>query len=292
MSNGAASTIAADRQTWVGSGGLELIAEVGGDPQGLPIVLLHGGGQTRHSWSKTGRLLGTRGYRVINLDLRGHGESAWAPDGDYRLDTFAADLAAVVAELHAPPVLIGASLGGATSLMLAGRDHAPPLHALVLVDIVPDLNQTGSNRIESFLRSGMNGFASIDEAAAAVAAYKGNKARAPSANGLKRNLRVGADSRYYWHWDPRFIDGPQAVADPKMPERLQHAAAKVRCPVLLVRGGESDLTDAGGVHDLRRLLPDLEVAEVSGATHMVVGDLNDEFNGAILAFLERRATRT
>src|SRR5882757_10873228 len=99
-------------------GGLSVAADVGGDPSHPAVILLHGGGQTRHSWAGTMRELLAQGYHVINLDARGHGNSDWAKDGDYGLKALAADLRAVIGTLSSKPVLVGASMGGATGLYL------------------------------------------------------------------------------------------------------------------------------------------------------------------------------
>ena len=98
-----------------GAGGLALAADVAGPEDGTPVVLLHGGGQTRHSWAGTWRVLVDSGYRALSVDLRGHGDSAWPEDGDYSFDAFAEDVVAVAASLRSPPILIGASLGGLAS---------------------------------------------------------------------------------------------------------------------------------------------------------------------------------
>src|SRR5690554_6123003 len=103
--------------------GLRLGADVGGDPAAPPVILLHGGGQTRYSWGRAARELAQSGYHVIALDLRGHGESEWATDGDYSLDAFVGDLRAVITSLDQPPALVGASLGGATSLLCLGESE-------------------------------------------------------------------------------------------------------------------------------------------------------------------------
>ena len=102
---------------FVGAGGLELRADAFGDRSGPTVLLLHGGGQTRHSWGGTARLLAERGWRAVAVDLRGHGESAWAPDGRYSIDDFAADVVAVAGALGQRPVLVGASLGGVAALV-------------------------------------------------------------------------------------------------------------------------------------------------------------------------------
>src|SRR5271157_2433704 len=107
---------------FAGAKGVELVADVGGDPAAPAIILLHGGGQTRHSWGGAMRELVTRGYHVINLDARGHGDSEWAADGDYSLDVLAQDLERVIGTLRSRPALVGASMGGATALLVAGKD--------------------------------------------------------------------------------------------------------------------------------------------------------------------------
>ncbi len=225
-----------------------------------------------------------RGYHVISTDARGHGESQWASDGDYSLDTLVGDLKRVVETLTSRPALVGASLGGATALLLAAMQ--PQLVAsLILVDVVPEISTEGAIRIRNFMRSGLRGFATLDAAAEAVAIYNPRRPRPESSAGLSRNLRTGADGRFYWHWDPLFLDAPQ-VANPAMiAERLNWAAEQVRIPTLLVRGSQSDIVTDAAVIEFRGHLPQLEVFDVSGASHMVVGDSNDAFNEGIFGFL-------
>jgi len=227
-----------------------------------------------------------RGYHTINLDARGHGDSEWAADGDYTLDTLAGDLACVVKTLRSRPVLVGASLGGATSLLLAGMQPQLPA-ALVLVDIVPQIDSQGADRIRGFMRSGFGGFATLEEAADAVAAYNPLRPRPKSDSGLMKNLRRGADGRFYWHWDPRLLDERASAEPPMFTERLNSAAERVAVPTLLVRGMKSDIVTDAGVADLRQHLTRLEVLDVSDAGHMVAGDKNDAFNEGVLRFLRR-----
>jgi pimeloyl-ACP methyl ester carboxylesterase len=268
--------------------GVKLAADIGGDPAASAVILLHGGGQTRHSWSGAMRSLLARGYHTINLDARGHGDSGWAADGDYTLDTLAGDLECVVQTLRAPPVLVGASLGGVTSLLLAGM-KPQLIAALVLVDIVPQIDLQGAGRIRGFMRSGFGGFATLEEAADAVAAYNRTRTRPKDYAGLMKNLRRGADGRLYWHWDPRLLDKMQAAEPTMFTERLNVAAQRIRVPTLLVRGMKSDIVTDAGVADFRRHLAQLEVLDVQDAGHMVAGDKNDAFNQGVLDFLERCA---
>jgi pimeloyl-ACP methyl ester carboxylesterase len=277
-------------ESFNGAAGLRLAADVGGDPAGPPVLLLHGGGQTRHSWRTTFGALAARGFHVINLDARGHGDSGWAPDGDYALPALAADLQAVIQTLARPPALVGASMGGATALYLLGQAHAKPLaSALVLVDIVPRLEVAGSQKIGNFMRANPGGFATLEEAADAVAAYNPHRPRPKDPSGLMKNLRRRADGRLYWHWDPKFVEREVAAEPPQFIESLVAACAGVKIPTLLVRGMNSDIVSDAGVADLKRLVPHSEVFDVHGAGHMVAGDSNDAFNDAIMAFLGRAA---
>jgi pimeloyl-ACP methyl ester carboxylesterase len=273
------------------SGGLHLAADVGGDPAGPAVVLLHGGGQTRHSWSGAMRSLLARGYYVINLDARGHGDSDWSPERRYAFEDMAADLRAIVETLPEPPALVGASLGAATSLVLVGTSRAPLARCLVLVDLVPEAEEEGVQRIRAFMAANPHGFASVEEAADAVAAYYPHRPRPKDPSGLLKNLRRRADGRLYWHWDPAFLESMRSDTPAQFAERLLAASRGVTVPTLLVRGQRSDVVGDTGVAGLRAALPQLEVVEVAGAGHMVAGDRNDAFNAGVIAFLDRHLRR-
>src|SRR6201996_5837889 len=105
-------TIAAETFTTSGVGGTRIVADRLGDPAAPAVVFLHGGGQTRRSWGRAAAAVAERGWQAITVDLRGHGESDWSDDGDYRVTTFAHDVLEVLRALPPRPVLVGASLGG------------------------------------------------------------------------------------------------------------------------------------------------------------------------------------
>jgi pimeloyl-ACP methyl ester carboxylesterase len=281
--------------TWLdGDGGHRLAADAGGPHDGPTVVLLHGGGQTRHSWSGTWRLLADAGWRALSVDLRGHGDSAWAPDGDYGHDAFARDVAAVARSLHQPPVLVGASLGGIASL-LAITD-APVqeelARALVLVDVAHRIEDAGRDRIRQFMTSHLDGFDTLEQAADAISAYNPHRPRPKDLSGLGKNLRHGDDGRWRWHWDPSFMVGKLGSPDETRTtdigvDRLGAAVDHLRLPTLLVRGRSSDLLSEEGAQEFLARAPHAEYADVAGAGHMVAGDRNEVFNKAILDFLDR-----
>ena len=276
-----------------GRDGNRIVADEAGDPADPPVVLLHGGGQTRHSWGTTLGAVAARGWRAYAIDLRGHGESQWADDGDYTLDAFAGDVLAISHALDQPPALVGASLGGIASLAAIGEHTDETVaRALVLVDVAPRIEEQGRMRIGLFMMEHMDsGFASLDEVADAIQAYNPHRPRPSDLGGLQKNLRRGDDGRWYWHWDPAFIGGRLGSPDETRssivdPERLGKAARGLTVPTLLVRGRVSDLLSEEGAQELLELVPHAQLVDVAGAGHMVAGDRNDLFNDAVVTFLE------
>ncbi|HKE76905.1 MAG TPA: alpha/beta hydrolase [Acidimicrobiales bacterium] len=274
--------------------GLDLAADAYGPPDAPPVLLFHGGGQTRHSWDGTARMLGDAGWRATTVDLRGHGDSDWSPDGGYGLDTFAADvraLARAAGAAGAEPVLVGASLGGLASLVAIADadDPAAVARGLVLVDVAPRLEPEGIARIGEFMVGHLDGFASLEEVADAVAAYNPHRPRPKDLSGLRKNVRLREDGRWHWHWDPAFVGGGGPIDEPRSytnEDRLEAAAATLALPTLLVRGRQSDVLSEEGARQLLALVPHARYVDVGGAGHMVAGDRNDAFNDAVRGFLD------
>ena len=280
-----------------GLDGVTLAADAEGNPDDPVVLLFHGGGQTRHAWGGAVGALAARGWYAVTFDLRGHGESTWSPDGVYDIGRFAGDVAAV-ARTFRRPVLVGASLGGLSSLAALGEGGVPDAAGLVLVDVTPKVEQKGVNRIRDFMRLGVDGFDSLDAVADAVASYIPSRPRPKDVSGLRKNVRQREDGKWVWHWDPAFFapidhtvvaeaDGEPTAGRFSPPERLEAASRAITVPTLLVRGGSSDVVSEEGAKQLKELIPHAEVVDVAGAGHMVAGDRNDRFNLAVIEFLER-----
>lgn len=267
------------------SGGVRLEAELWGSGDDPPVLLAHGGGQTRLAWRTTAARLAATGFFAVAVDLRGHGGSDRS--ADYSLTAFRDDIVALARRLGRP-VLVGASLGGQTSLLAEGETAGGVGRALVLVDVAPTLEDGGVQRIMAFMERHLDGFATIDDAVDAVIAYQPHRPARPDASGLRRYLREGPDRRLYWHWDPAFLAQARHHID-RLWERATAAAAHVAIPTLLVRGGCSDVLGPAGVAELRRLIPHAETTDIADAHHMVAGDENDAFTAAVLEFLESTA---
>ncbi|GHF36005.1 alpha/beta hydrolase [Amycolatopsis bartoniae] len=272
-----------------GADGQTLVADViepgAADSSGPTVLFLHGGGQTRGSWRATATRIAGEGWRTVSVDQRGHGESPWRPDGRYDNGDYAADLIAV-ARRWPRPVVVGASLGGLAGLLAVG-ELGLDVRGLVLVDVAVSNRVDGSDQIRGFMTAHPDGFADLDEAADAVAAYLPGRRRPRSVDGLRRNLRRHEDGRYHWHWDPRFLDHDRGRGEAAR-ERLANAARRITAPVLLVRGGRSELVDDHAVSELLALIPHARVSVVDKAHHMVAGDDNETFGREVVRFV--RAT--
>ena len=265
-----------------------------GPESGMPVLLAHGGGQTKRAWKRVTAMLAATGFRTIALDLRGHGESAWAADGAYDILDFAQDLVAIAGALDQAPALIGASLGGLAGIMAEGRVAPGSFASLTLVDITPKMEAGGVARVVGFMAAhAREGFASPDDAARVIAEYLPHRPSRKASSGLAHYLRRRDDGRYYWHWDPAFIDGvmrrhAEGGDDSDFGHsELGEAAARLALPVHLIRGGSSDLVSPEAAAHFRALVPNAAYSDIADATHMVVGDQNDAFGDSILDFLIR-----
>lgn len=262
--------------------GLTLRADVYGPVDGPPVLFFHGGGQGRRSWSGAARRIGAAGYRAFSIDLRGHGESGWAADGDYLLDAFARDVEALLDSFDRPVTLVGASRGGQAALV--GGSRRPGKVALVmLADVAPLLRDAGVDAMRSFFAASASGFDTVDDAADALAHHLGlPRRRDPT--GLAKAMRQGDDGRLYWQWDPRTVS-PEFLNPPSEGLALEQAAIRIKDPVVLVRAELSTIVTDESEALFRQLTPQLEVVLARGVGHMVTGDRNDAFADTLLGHL-------
>lgn len=279
------------RVLFTGTAGNTLVADRHGS--GAPVLLLHGGGQTRHAWGGAAGALAVEGWCAFTLDQRGHGDSDWVEGGAYRFADYAGDLCQVAGAIRdqygIAPVVIGASLGGLAAMLAQHR--APELmRAIILVDVTPRMEAQGVDRILTFMgENSSDGFATIEQAAEAVAAYLPHRTRPVNPVGLAKNLRTSEDGRLRWHWDPAFLTAQSSMMqDYKATEQsLVNAARNISCPALLVRGAMSDLVSEELAEEFLAITPHAEFADVQNAGHMVAGDENDVFINALQTFMTK-----
>jgi pimeloyl-ACP methyl ester carboxylesterase len=268
--------------------GIELVVECRGGADAPPVVFAHGFGQTRHAWSDTASSLAATGWRCITADARGHGDSGWRDDGNYDFGQFIDDLVMITrwstaSPAPAKPVLVGASMGGLLGIMAQARHDA--FRALILVDITPRWENAGVERIIAFMRAHPDGFASLDDAADAIARYLPHRGRRKSPESLRQLLVPLDNGCLRWHWDPRLLE---RVADGSEREQaaLLEAARAIRVPTLLISGARSDVVSAATIAEFLDCVPHARHVRVAQATHMVAGDRNDAFAAAVHDFIE------
>lgn len=277
------------RRTFTGAHGQTIAAEAVG--QGQPVLLAHGGGQTRAAWSKVSRALAKAGYQAIAIDMRGHGESEWSPSGAYHFSDYAADLVAIAETLQGKPSLVGASLGGLAGLLAEGELRPGIFSSLTLVDVTPQLEPEGVAQILGFMAAHIDeGFATADEAAAAIGAYLPHRKQRGPSETLERYLRKCEDGRLRWHWDPQFITAASQSSPEDSEARFAAAARRLRLPVHLIRGASSNLVTTEAAQQFLQFAPHATYTDIAGAGHMVVGDRNDAFTEAIVGFLREQAS--
>jgi pimeloyl-ACP methyl ester carboxylesterase len=260
-------------------------------PRGL-VLLAHGGGQTRHSWGGTARALAAQGITAVTMDQRGHGDSDWVESSAYDFNAFANDMSCAASQIRGQtgvkPAIVGASLGGLAGLFAAGNETGDDAFAaLVLVDITPKMKVDGVRRIIGFMSEhSQQGFANVEEAADAISAYLPHRPRPTDLSGLSKNLRQGNDGRFRWHWDPKFISTRADAEHHAKEVEAQgfQAARRLKMPVLLVRGRESELVGESEVDAFIEAVPHAKFADIAGARHMVAGDRNDVFTDVLLTF--------
>ncbi|MEU4704352.1 alpha/beta fold hydrolase [Nonomuraea dietziae] len=245
---------------------------------GAPVILLHGGGLTAHTWDLV--CLGLRGAaRLVALDLRGHGDSDWSDD--YRIDTMAADVVAAADHLGFDRVrLVGMSLGGVIAAHVA--DARPDLvERLVLIDVAPGVDFDSTRRVRDFM-AGLGPVRDLETVVEAAMRVNPQADRASVAYRMSTLFRRAPDGDWVPKGDLRPPDFPAILA---VIDRLADQLTKT--PVLLVRGGRSRVLPQAAAERLVGQIPDGRLVVVPDAGHNVQEDNPAALTTALRAFLTR-----
>jgi pimeloyl-ACP methyl ester carboxylesterase len=263
--------------------GVVLALERFGDASDPSLLFAHGFGQTRHAWSDSAGLLAAQGWQCLTADARGHGNSGWCDDGLYDFAQFVDDLVLLARRSNQIPILIGASMGGLLGLIAQATHEV--FRALVLVDITPRWESAGVERIIAFMRAHPDGFASVDDAADAIARYLPHRRERKSPERLRQLLVPLDNGRLRWHWDPRLLNRIANDSE-RHQQGLLEAARRIRVPTLLISGARSDVVSESTIAEFLACVPHARHVRVARATHMVVGDCNETFAAAVRDFIE------
>lgn len=244
------------------------------------VVMLHGGSQQAHSWDFVSLPLSEH-YHIVAMDQRGHGDSDWAPDGDYSIEAHQADIDGFVAALGINGFhLIGHSMGGRNSYVWASR-NPNKLRSLVIVDTGPVAQSRGRNRIQNF-RELPDELDTFEEFADRVQEYTG-RSREQTLGALKYSIRQRADGKWSWKYD-KLLRTPGRQGPLWSQEKLWEAVKKISCPTLVVRGAKSDIFADQTMRSMQQVIPDCQTVTVPGAGHLVAGDNPVDFLAAVRNF--------
>jgi esterase len=235
-----------------------------------PLVFLHGGALTAHTWDVVCLTLRDH-YHCVALDQRGHGDSDWADD--YSHERHCEDIEGFIDHLGIDrTVLVGQSMGGLNSIVVAGRG-AKPLAALVIVDVGPELNLDGTKRIGDFVRNSPEG-GSLDDFIAKAMEFNPRRDPILLRRSLLHNLRQQPNGKWNWKWDPgRMRDGAARIEDHIAGmRRLWSEVEKIDCPTLVMRGAKSDVFSDANAEKFANALPNGRWTRIPDAGHTVQGD--------------------
>lgn len=254
-----------------------------GAPSQPPILCLHGITQTAHSWDEVAADL-SRNYRVLCLDQRGHGDSDWAPDGDYTRQTQAADVDAVTDALGLSRfVLTGMSMGGINSITFTAA-HPHKVRALVVVDVSPEVQRQGVEHIRSFIQAS-DVLDTFEEFVERAHRFNPRRSLENLRSRLSHNLKQLPDGKWTWKYD-KALRSPQRGFQTSALQNLWDDVHAIRCPTLIIKGGESDILSAESAEKLQAAIPNSRLAVVPGAGHSVMGDNPSAFVAAVRPFLQ------
>ncbi|MCY3638371.1 MAG: alpha/beta hydrolase [Chloroflexi bacterium] len=255
-----------------------------GNPDNPPMLLLHGFAQTCHSWDFVA--LGfSDDYHVIVLDQRGHGDSDWAPDGDYSPETQQKDISAVVDSLGLEGfVLMGLSMGGRNSFTYAANNPGK-VKALVIVDAAPQNMTQGTDNIRNFVQQD-DELESVDAFVDRVLQFNPRRDRQQVRGSILHNLKELPNGNWTWKYDRALRrPGRRMGSDPDTEQRLWGYIRSLQCPTLLVRGGASDIVALDTADRMHQAIPNSRLATIEGAGHLVMGDSPSGFQNAVTEFI-------
>ena len=258
-----------------------------GNPDNPPLVLLHGVGQTCHTWDLFAAAMSPH-FHVMAFDQRGHGDTDWAPDKDYSRKTMVKDAEAFTTALGLDRFfLTGMSMGGANSLAFSGQ-NPDRVEALVVVDVGPRVENKGVQHIRNFMKD-FREFDSLDDAAAVI--HKFNPRRPLEVirqYTVVYNLKQLPSGKWTWKYDTYFSEGHSRGDVKQMEQELSTEVKKISCPTLLVKGAESDVLSLDGARLLQAAVPGSEFALIPGAGHSVMGDNPPAFEAAVREFYQKK----
>lgn len=248
-----------------------------GTPEAQPLVMLHGIARVARNFAHLAPHFAAR-YRVIAIDVRGHGDSDWDPKGAYLVEDYTADLAALAERLGLRDVVLwGNSTGGRIAQMYAGT-HPERVSAVIVEDVGPERPAAISNRRAKRMQEEENGWATRDEL---LAQLKRDYPRTPDAlleNFVAHGTKTRDDGRTVWKRDPAILGG-------FVPTELWDAVKRITAPIIYVLGGASAIVPPETQARLTEMLPQVRIVIMPGLGHYPSDEAPDAFAAIVDDFL-------
>ncbi len=281
------------REETIKANGIEFHYQEWGDVRTKhAIILLHGFVETKAIWDEVGQEL-AREYRVIALDQRGHGASGSAPDNDYSRATQVDDLEAVISGLGLRTVtLVGHAMGGANAICFAA-EHPDVVTALIVIETAPEVLRTGMETIRRLV-TGPAEFATHDEVMDLYHQYYPDSTTEQLERRIRGSVTVTDEGSYAWNFDRAFRDSRMRPPEPDPGQRrmndLWDCVDRVQCPVMIVRGAETDMLTPEAIQRIQRRIIGSRVSLIEGAGHSVPTDQPSALSLNVREFLQNLST--
>ncbi|MCH7906057.1 MAG: alpha/beta hydrolase [Chloroflexi bacterium] len=245
------------------------------------LLFLHGTAQQGHSWDFASLALRER-FHCVALDQRGHGDSAWDPDGRYGTPVYVPDVEAFVDTVGLKDfVLIGHSMGGRNAYTYTA-DNPDKVRALVVVDAGPRMEEPGGARVRNFM-AGQHEFDTYEDLVERVHSYLPFRPIEQLRGSLTHTTRQFPNGKWSWKYDPNIRRPVNAPGDSE--EARWNTLSRVSCPTLYVIGGDSEMLTAETIERMLKVVPDSKAETVERAGHLVAGDNPAGFHAAVFPFL-------
>ena len=230
-----------------------------GDAAASPLLLLHGIARCAHAFDHLAPHFAKR-YRVLSIDLRGHGDSGWDAGGNYLVEDYVHDVEGLIDRLGLKDmVLWGNSTGGRAAQMIAGR-RPELVKAVIVEDVGPERPKEISNRRANRMSGEEIGWASHDELLAKVRTDNPRWLEPVARNLVEHAARQRDDGRVVWKRDPAILKG-------FVPTELWHTVKKIRAPIVYILGGVSTIVPSHTQDEIKAALPQAEIVTMPGLGH-------------------------
>ena len=250
-----------------------------GSPDKPPFIMLHGIGRVAHSFDHIAPRFNDK-YHVIAMDMRGHGDSSWSPEGAYLVEDYVKDLEGLVEQLNLRGLtLLGNSTGGRVVQVYAGL-HPDRMAKLVVEDVGPERTNEIASGFARRVAQEEQGWASEDELLASLMRGGGRVSEDLQRNYAHFGSKARADGRVVWKRDPNLVKG-------FVPTELWQQVRKISCPTIYILGGASTIVPSETQKELKASLPKVEIVTMPGLGHYPHVESPGEYLKIVEGFLGR-----